>query len=145
MLADARRRHFDVVACTALDRLARSVRQLSTVGEELAAVGVDLCVLRQAIDTSTPTGRLLFHTLSAVAEFERDLIRERTAEGRRRSGKRGGRPRALDTDKRQRLARLLSSGQSQRYIADMLGVSKATVTREVTRLRAEQRLRQGER
>ena len=77
MLADARRRRFDAVACTKLDRLARSVRHLLNLGAELESLGVDLIVLDQALDTSTPSGRLLFALLGAIAEFERDLIRSR--------------------------------------------------------------------
>jgi len=58
LLADARRRRFDALACTKLDRLARSVRHLTSLGGELEALGIDLVVLDQSIDTSTPTGRL---------------------------------------------------------------------------------------
>jgi DNA invertase Pin-like site-specific DNA recombinase len=79
-----------------LDRLARSVRHLVTMAQELQALGVDLVVLDQAIDTTTPTGRLLFHVLAAIAEFERELIRERVCAGLQRArahGRRLGRPR----------------------------------------------------
>ena len=81
LLADARRRRFDVLAVTKLDRLARSVHHLTSLGREFEALGIDLVVLDQAIDTSTPAGRLLFHVLGSIAEFERDLIRERTSAG----------------------------------------------------------------
>ena len=77
----ARARQIDVVAVTKLDRLARSTHHLVSLGRELAALGVDLVVLDQQIDTTTPSGRLLFHVLAAIAEFERDLIRERTLAG----------------------------------------------------------------
>ncbi len=89
MLADARRRRFDAVACVKLDRLARSVRHLTTLASELEALGIDLVVLDQAIDTSTPAGRLLFNVLGSIAEFERDLARERTAAGMRAAKRRG--------------------------------------------------------
>src|SRR5215472_15063781 len=91
LLADARRRRFDVLACTKLDRLARSVHHLTSLGRELEALGIDLVVLDQAIDTSTPSGRLLFHVLGSIAEFERDLIRERTSAGMRAAKRRGAR------------------------------------------------------
>src|SRR5271157_2783951 len=97
LLADAKRRRFDILACVKLDRLARSVRHLTTMAAELEALGVDLVVLDQAIDTSTPAGRLLFHVLGSIAEFERDLIRERTEAGIRAAKRRGariGRPQA---------------------------------------------------
>ena len=103
MLAAARRRDLDVIVIAKLDRLARSVRHLVNVAEELQALGVDLVVRDQAIDTSTPTGRLLFHVLGSIAEFERDLIRERTQAGlelARKRGKRFGRPLATDAKQR---------------------------------------------
>jgi DNA invertase Pin-like site-specific DNA recombinase len=138
LLADARHRRFGVLAVTKLDRLARSVHHLTTLGKELEALGVDLVVLDQAIDTSTPSGRLLFHVLGSIAEFERDLIRERTSAGvaaARRRGTRFGRPKALAPEALDRLGRLIRAGRSHRYVATLLGVSKATITREVARLR----------
>ena len=91
LLKDAQRRRFDLVACVKLDRLARSVRHLTTLAAEFEALGIGLVVLDQAIDTTTPSGRLLFHVLGAIAEFERDLIRERTAAGMRAARRRGKR------------------------------------------------------
>jgi DNA invertase Pin-like site-specific DNA recombinase len=64
-----------VAGVTKLDRLARSTRHLVTLVAEFDALGVDLAVLEQAIDTTTPAGRLLFHVLAAISEFERDLIK----------------------------------------------------------------------
>lgn len=74
-------REGDQLVITRLDRLARSVLDLSQITAEIAAKKVDLIVLDQAIDTCSPTGRLLFHMLGAIGEFERDLIRERAADG----------------------------------------------------------------
>ncbi len=77
-------------------------------------------VLDHAIDTSTPTGRLLFNVLGVIAEFERDLVRERTAAGlaaARRRGRHPGRPRTLDRTARARARRLRQSGHSIRAIA----------------------------
>src|SRR5205823_11255826 len=96
MMATARARKIDVIACVKLDRLARSTHHLVTLAKELEALGVELVVLDQAIDTTTPAGRLLFHVLAAIAEFERDLIRERVIAGVRRARAQGrhlGRPR----------------------------------------------------
>jgi DNA invertase Pin-like site-specific DNA recombinase len=95
MLSDLRRRRFDVVVVWALDRLARSLKQLLTIGEECRSLGVDLVSLRQNIDTTLPAGRLTFQILGAVAEFERELLRERVKAGMaqaRRTGKHVGRP-----------------------------------------------------
>jgi DNA invertase Pin-like site-specific DNA recombinase len=80
--AAARARTLDVVACVKLDRLARSVHHLVAMVREFEALGVDLVVLDQAIDTTTPSGRLLFHVL---ASFERDLIRDRVLAGLKRA------------------------------------------------------------
>ncbi len=135
--ADALRRRFDIVAVVKLDRLARSVHHLTTLGQEFEALGVDLVVLDQAIDTTTPSGKLLFHVLGSIAEFERDLIRERTRAGlaaARRRGKRLGRPRVISEEASARIRRLHRAGRSLRQIAEVLGVSKTAVANEVERL-----------
>ncbi len=133
LLAAARARKVDVVACVKLDRLARSVSHLVTLVRELEVLGVDLVVLDQAIDTTTPAGRLLFHVLAAIAEFERDLIRDRVLAGLKRArahGQRLGRPRvSLDLP---RAGRLLAEGRSVRAVAKLLGVSRMTLSRAVT-------------
>jgi len=82
MLAAVRPRKVDVVACVKLDRLARSGHHLVAMVREFEALGVDLVVLDQAIDTTTPSGRLLFHVLASVAEFRR---RRRRRTRRRRA------------------------------------------------------------
>jgi DNA invertase Pin-like site-specific DNA recombinase len=119
------------------DRLARSVRHLTALAAELEDLSVDLVVLDQGVDTSTPAGRLLFHVLGSIAEFERDFIRGRTRAGcdaARRRGSRFGRPEALSPEAIERLRRLIASGKSHRYIASMLSVGKGTVQRECARL-----------
>jgi len=130
LMEAARRREVDAIAVVKLDRLARSVRHLTQLVGELEALGVDLVVLDQGIDTSTPVGRLLFHVIGAIAEFETDLIRERTVAGiaaAKRRGKRIGRPEALDRRGRDRAVRLRKAGHSFRAIAEQLEVSAATV------------------
>ncbi len=95
-------------------------------------LGVSLVVLDQAIDTSTPAGRFLFNTLGAVAELERDLIRERVTAGlsaAKRRGQQLGRPPALDAKGIARARRLRASGHSVRGIAEKLGVGSSTVLR----------------
>ncbi len=133
LLAAARARKVDVVACVKLDRLARSVSHLVALVRELEVLGVDLVVLDQQIDTTTPAGRLLFHVLAAIAEFERDLIRDRVLAGLKRArahGQRLGRPRvSLDLA---RAGRLLAEGRSVRAVAKLLGVSRMTLSRAVT-------------
>src|SRR5437867_1934126 len=135
LMKAARAREIDIVAVTKLDRLARSTHHLVTFGCELAALGVDLVVLDQQIDTTTPSGRLLFHLLAAFAEFERDLIRERVKAGLERAkamGIRLGRPAARISEARLRML------QQQRLpigkIARDLRVSRATVRRRLRTL-----------
>jgi DNA invertase Pin-like site-specific DNA recombinase len=131
LLEAARRRKIDVVVCTKLDRLARSTHHLVTLVKELETLGVDLVVLDQAIDTTTPSGRLLFHVLAAIAEFERDLIRDRVIAGIKRAraqGRRLGRPRRHHVDA-DRARALLTEGMSLRAAARSLGVHPSAVSR----------------
>jgi DNA invertase Pin-like site-specific DNA recombinase len=122
MLSDMRRRKFDVVVVWKLDRLARSLKQLLTIGEECRSLGVDLVSLRQNIDTTLPAGRLTFQILGAVAEFERELLRERVKAGMaqaRRTGKHVGRPalRKFQPNEIERIRELRSNGTSVRKLA----------------------------
>jgi DNA invertase Pin-like site-specific DNA recombinase len=133
LLEAARRRALEVVVCIKLDRLARSTHHLVTLGKELETLGVDLVVVDQAIDTTTPSGRLLFHMLAAIAEFERDLIRDRVIAGVRRAkaqGKRLGRPRRHHVDMGAARS-LLGQGMSIRAVAKRLGVHPSAVSRAV--------------
>jgi DNA invertase Pin-like site-specific DNA recombinase len=135
MMATVRRREVDAVIITKLDRLARSTRHLCELADELSAVGVDLIVLDQAIDTSTPSGKLLFDVLAAVAEFERGLIVERTLAGlraARRRGKKLGRPKARrDPRLLARVRRLRKAGRSLAEVGQVLGVSKSMAAKLV--------------
>jgi DNA invertase Pin-like site-specific DNA recombinase len=118
-----------------LDRLGRSLRDLLVLLDELAACGCAVISLRESIDLTTPTGRLLVHLIAALAEFERELIRERVrsgiarvkATGRTRSGKAVGRPRRkVDLDA---VHRLREQGRSWREIAMALKVPARTLRR----------------
>jgi DNA invertase Pin-like site-specific DNA recombinase len=129
LLAEVRARRVDVLICVKLDRLARSVHHLVAMMGEFQVLGVDLVVLDQAIDTTTPAGRLLFHVLAAIAEFERDLIRDRVLAGLRRARTQGiriGRPKKL-VDLRRAQA-LLDAGQSLRQVAKSLGIAASTLS-----------------
>ncbi|WP_207461387.1 recombinase family protein [Azospirillum sp. SYSU D00513] len=103
-LAEAMRalRPGDTLVAVALDRLARSLKELIGLAERIEAAGAGLRILNQGIDTTTPGGRLVFHMLGAIAEFERALIKERTAAGLRAAkerGRRGGRKLKLSGSK----------------------------------------------
>jgi DNA invertase Pin-like site-specific DNA recombinase len=122
MLSDMRRRRFDVIVVWKLDRLARSLKQLLTIGEECRSLGVDLVSLRQNIDKTLPAGRLTFQILGAVAEFERELLRERVKAGMaqaRRTGKHVGRPalRRFEPRDIDRMRELRAGGASVRKLA----------------------------
>ncbi len=132
LMAKARSRALDAVAIVRLDRMARSTRHLTQVAAELEALGVDLIVMDQGIDTSTPAGRLLFNVLGAIGEFELDLVRERTRAGLRAARKRGkrlGRPRVhISVDEAQRR---LQADESLAVVAKALKCSKATLHRRL--------------
>ena len=124
-----------------LDRLGRSLRHLIETVTDLRDRGVGFQSLQEAIDTTTSGGKLIFHVFGALAEFERDIIRERTLAGlaaARARGRMGGRPRHLD-DKKKRHAAMLRSDptNSVKDICRTLGISKATLYRYL----AEQRSR----
>src|SRR5262245_8417946 len=128
LLADAKRRRFDVLVCWRLDRLGRNLRHLILLLDELQAVGVGFVTLGEGIDTTSPTGRLVLHVLGAIAEFERERIRERVVAGLQRArsaGKRLGRPKgALPADRLATVKTLsLTAG------AAALGVSRSTLKR----------------
>jgi DNA invertase Pin-like site-specific DNA recombinase len=128
MMADARARRFGLVLCVKVDRLARSVTSLYHILNELDARGVRFECTDQAISTNSPTGKLLLSVLAGVAEFERELIRDRTKAGLARARARGktlGRPRkAVDMDKAHKLR---TQGLGYRKIAKELGVSHQTM------------------
>jgi DNA invertase Pin-like site-specific DNA recombinase len=124
----------DVLVVWRLDRLGRSLKMLIETMNALQARGIELRSLTEQIDTTTPGGKLVFHLFGSLAEFERDLIRERTQAGlaaARARGRQGGRPKKLGTPGKVAMARSLYADQSL-SIADIcttLGVSKATLYR----------------
>lgn len=125
----------DVLVVWRLDRLGRSLRELIDVVNALAARGVGFRSLRESIDTTTPGGRLVFHVFGSLAEFERDLIRERTMAGlasARARGRRGGRPSKLG-DKQIALASSLMRDRETpaSVVAETLGISRSTLYRYV--------------
>ena len=124
----------DTLMITKLDRLARSASQGITFIEDLLSHGISVHVLNMGFMDSTPTGKLIRSILLAFAEFERDMIVERTQEGRRLSGHYGGRPRKY---KREQLehAILLLETNSYKQVSAMTGISVSTLYR--TRLRKE--------
>ena len=123
-------REGDTLVVWKLDRLGRSLRHLIDVVTSLNDEGVFFLSLQESIDTSSSGGKLIFHIFGALAEFERDLIRERTLAGlaaARARGRVGGRPRVMDTNKLAMAKTLLASeSNSISEICKILGVSRST-------------------
>ena len=130
LMADAYRRKFDVVIVWKFDRFARSVSHLLRALETFNALGIAFVSLSESLDTSTPTGKMVFTVLGAVAELERSLIAERVRAGLRNAvakGKHLGRPRKfVDAAK---IGRLRAQGVSWRKIARQMGCSAKTCRR----------------
>jgi DNA invertase Pin-like site-specific DNA recombinase len=128
LMDDARKRQFDAVVCWRFDRFARSTKHLLSALEEFRSLGIQFISYQENIDTSSPLGQALFTIVSAVAQLERDLIRERVSAGirnARANGKKLGRPKSL-VDRAQVL-QLRGQGQSLQQIATNLGIGYGTV------------------
>ena len=130
LLKAATRGEIDLVAVWSLDRLGRSLQHLVETVNELHSVGVDLYIHQQALDTSTPAGKLAFSVFGALAEYERELIRERVKAGLERAKRQGtklGRPTNLNDSVRAAIVELRARDLSIRRIAAQLRVGTGTV------------------
>jgi len=130
LMADARRRKFDAVVVYRYDRFARSLRHLVNALEEFRALGIEFVSIHEGVDTSTPNGRLVFGIFASIAEFERELIRDRVKSGIRNArakGKAIGRPRV--TVNAVRIAALRDCGQSWSEICLETGLSAGVAKR----------------
>lgn len=128
LMADAKHRRLDAVLVWKLDRFGRSLKHLVNALAEFEALGVAFVSLKDNLDLSTPSGRLMFQIIGAMAEFERSLIQERVRAGLRNArakGRKLGRP-TVTVDPAE-ITRLRSEGRSMASIADHLGVSVGTV------------------
>ncbi|WNB84718.1 recombinase family protein [Cellulomonas sp. ATA003] len=127
----------DTLVVWRLDRLGRSIRHLIDQLQVLAEREVGFRSLQETIDTTSPGGRLVFHVFAALAEFERDLIRERTNAGltaARARGRTGGRPSSLSTDQVKAARRMYDQkDMTVAQIGDVLGVSRTTIYRALNR------------
>lgn len=133
MMEDATRRHFKKLLVWDLSRLGRSLRDLIGITDHIQELGINLYVHKDAIDTATTSGRLFFHIVGAIGEFERERIRERINAGLARAkaeGKKLGRPEGTKKDKVKHQAQIVSlrdAGMSIRKIASTVRVSTSTV------------------
>src|SRR5437660_9018543 len=128
MMGDARKRQFDAIVVWRFDRFARSTKHLLLALEEFRSLGIQFISYQENMDTSSPLGQALFTIVSAVAQLERDLIRERVSAGIRNAracGKQLGRPRRIVSH--EEVHRLKAGGASLRQIAEKLGVGYGTV------------------
>ena len=124
----------DVLVVWRLDRLGRTLKQLIELINDLNDKGIGFKSLQENIDTTTSGGKLIFHIFGALAEFEREVIKERTNAGlqaARARGRLGGRPKSKSLNDPKKLARLYSLYDSKEYqvkdICEMVGISKATI------------------
>lgn len=121
----------DILIVWRLDRLGRSLKHLIALIEDLNKKNIGFRTIQESMDTTTPGGKLIFHIFGALAEFERNLIRERTLHGieaARARGKLGGRPKALDNKKRELVIKLYhDKSQSVKEICDIMKISKQTL------------------
>lgn len=135
LMTDACRRQFDAILVWKIDRFGRSLKHLVNSLAELAALGVAFISLRDNLDLSTPSGRLMFQIIGAMAEFERALIQERVRAGLRNArakGRRLGRPRVIvDAAK---IALLRDQGRSWSQIVAEMGIGKGTAQRALASL-----------
>jgi DNA invertase Pin-like site-specific DNA recombinase len=130
----------DVLVVWRLDRLGRSLKHLIELMNEMERAGIGFCSLQESINTTTPGGKLVFHIFGALAEFERNLIRERTKAGldaARARGRKGGRPKALDVEQRTLAVDLYEQRKhTVEEICRTLGISKPTLYGYVREKRA---------
>lgn len=124
----------DTVVVESLSRLGRSTKDLIELTETFQSKGVNLVSLKESIDTNSPTGKLLFTLMSAIAQFERDVIADRTREGlksARARGRTGGRPRA-DPEQVKKAVKLYKTEQySIKEIEELTGIKKSTLYRNL--------------
>ena len=121
----------DVLVCTKMDRLARSLAELISIAKTLEEKEVDLVFIDQNISTAGASGKLIFHIMGAFAEFERDMIRERTLAGlasARARGRKGGRKRLLDEEQKKIAFKMYDSKDyTIKEIANAVGIKESTL------------------
>ena len=133
MISESRKRKFDILVVWKLDRLSRSLKDLINTLDELGYLGINFISYDNNLDTTTPTGKLVFQIIGAVAEFEKDIIRERVVAGLENAKQKGtqlGRPKIHDgiLDKAKELRK---QGLSFRKIEKQLGVGEGTIRKKI--------------
>ena len=134
LIKETKERKLDLIICWKLDRLFRSLKDLITTLQDFTEVGVSFISLKDNIDLTTSSGRLMMHMLGAFAEFEASLIRERVRAGlnnAKRKGKKLGRPASIDSNE---VLKLRNQNKSLSEIAQTLGVTKGGVSKTLKKL-----------
>lgn len=133
----------DTLVVTKLDRFARSARDAIEIIEDLFEKGIRVHVLNMGIVEDTPTGRLIFNIMVSFAQFERDMIVERTQEGKaiakQREDFREGRPKKFSKKQIEHALRLLDEGNSYKEVSETTGISVSTLTRARRKARAKEK------
>ena len=130
MMDDSITRKFDVVMISSIDRLGRSLQHLIEIVNDLQSKTIDLFMLKQAIDTTTPSGKLMFSMIGAFAEFERSIIRERILSGLENAKAKGkvlGRKTNLDASTERKIVSMKEAGATIRKIASECSVGTQTI------------------
>jgi DNA invertase Pin-like site-specific DNA recombinase len=130
MMKLATQRKFEMVMCWSIDRLGRSLQHLVEILNELQAMKIDLFFMQQGMDTTTPSGRMIFSVFGAIGEFERNLIRERVIAGQQRAKASGihiGRPTKMNDGMRSAIQAMHQNGMSIRQIAKSCKVGIGTI------------------
>jgi DNA invertase Pin-like site-specific DNA recombinase len=138
MLLDTLRKGDEVIV-TKLDRLGRSLVDLHRIAEKIHDAGAKLNILDLKIDTSTPTGELLWNILGSLAQFERSLIVGRLAEGKKFTGRYGGRPKVTNDKQDKTMFKLWQKGAGLKELSENYRCSKMTVWRKINKFKNEQR------
>ena len=130
MMKDSTKRKFDVVMVWSIDRLGRSLQNLIEILNDLNSKNIDMYMDQQSIDSTTPTGKLMFSLIGAFAEFEKSTIRDRVISGlanARKKGRIGGRPTNLTDEIQAKILEMKSAGASIRKIKEECSVGTATI------------------
>jgi len=130
LMKSATQRKFDMIMCWSIDRLGRSLQNLVEILNEMQSMKIDMFFLQQGMDTTTPSGRMIFSVFGAIGEFERNLIRERVIAGQKRAVANGvkiGRPSKMNDGMRSAIKLLREKGMGIKQIAKQLQVGIGTV------------------
>jgi DNA invertase Pin-like site-specific DNA recombinase len=130
LMKSATQRKFDMIMCWSIDRLGRSLQNLVEILNEMQSMKIDMFFLQQGMDTTTPSGRMIFSVFGAIGEFERNLIRERVIAGQKRAVANGvkiGRPSKMNDGMRSAIKLLRDKGMGIKQIAKQLQIGVGTV------------------